>query len=306
MRSNAAVHAAIIGLAGPDLTPAEAALLQATNPLGVILFARNVIDPAQLTRLVADIRALGPTVFIDQEGGRVARLRPPHWPAWPAAGEVSDPEAAFAVGSEIGAACAALGIGAVCAPVLDRLHADGHGVIGDRSYGPDGARVAAMGRAMADGLLTQHVLPIAKHVPGHGRAGADSHYALPVVHGDLADDIAPFVALRDLPWMMTAHILFPDVDSERPATLSLVVIERIIRGRIGFEGVLVTDDLAMGALTGTPGARAAAALASGCDVALHCSGVLDDSRAVLDAAGPLTPAALRRVEAGWARVRAGA
>lgn len=305
LRSSGAVHAAIVGLSGPVLTPGEATLLQATRPVGVILFARNVIDPAQLRRLVDDVRTFGPTVFVDQEGGRVARLRPPHWPAWPAASEVADPEAAYIAGAGIGAACAALGIGAVCAPVLDRLHPDGHGVIGDRSYGSAGARVAAMGRAMADGLLAQHVLPIAKHAPGHGRAGADSHHALPVVRGDLTDDIAPFQALHDLPWMMTAHILYPDVDSEQPATLSAVVIERIIRGRIGFDGVLVTDDLEMGALTGSPGARATAALAAGCDVALHCSGVLADSQAVIAAAGPLAVAAARRVEAGWARAGVG-
>ena len=202
--------------------------------------------------------------------------------------------------SMIGDACAALGIGIVCAPVLDVRHPDGHDVIGDRSYGSDPVRVATMGRAMADGLRSRGVVPVVKHAPGHGRAAADSHHDLPVVRGDLTHDIAPFRALRDLPWMMTAHILYPDLDPDRPGTLSPAVIDRVIRGQIGFGGVLVTDDLAMAALTGTPGDRARAAIAAGCDVAMHCSGVLDDGRAVLEAAGPLSPAAERRIAAGWA------
>ena len=276
-------------------------MLRGAPPVGVILFARNVDEPGQLRRLVDAIRDLGPAVCIDQEGGRVARLRPPHWAAWPAAGALADPDAAHATGAGIGAACAALGIGIVCAPVLDVRHPDGHDVIGDRSYGSDPARVVKMARAMADGLQSQGVVPVGKHAPGHGRAGADSHLGLPVIRGDLTQDMEPFRALRDLPWMMTAHILYADIDPDWPATLSPTVIDRVIRGQIGFGGVLVTDDLAMAALTGTAGARAQAAIAAGCDVALHCSGVLDDSRAVLDAAGAVTPAAERRIAAGWSR-----
>lgn len=299
MPSDPATRAAIIGLSGLTLTSDEAAMLRDAPPVGVILFARNIDEPRQLRRLVDDIRDLGPAVCIDQEGGRVARLRPPHWPEWPAAGAQADPDAAHATGVGIGAACAALGIGIVCAPVLDVRHPDGHDVIGDRSYSSDPARVAAMGRAMADGLRSQGIVPVAKHAPGHGRAGADSHLDLPVVRGDLMHDIQPFQALRDLPWMMTAHILYADIDPDRPATLSPIVIDRVIRGQIGFGGVLVTDDLAMAALTGTAGARAQAAIAAGCDVAMHCSGILEDSRAVLDAAGALSSAAERRIAAGW-------
>ncbi len=277
-------------------------MLRVTPPVGVILFARNIVDPAQVCTLTGDLRGLGCAVAIDQEGGRVARLRPPHWPAWPAAADLPGPGAAYDTGAAIGATCAGLGMGIVCAPVADLLHPDGHDVIGDRAYGADPSLVAIMARAMADGLMSQGVVPVAKHAPGHGRAGADSHFGLPVVHGDLTQDILPFQALSDLPWMMTAHILYLGIDGDRPGTLSPVVIDRVIRGQIGFRGVLVTDDLAMAALSGSYAERAAAAIAAGCDVALHCNGDLNDSRAVLDAAGPLTPAARRRVAAGWAAV----
>ena len=276
--------------------------MRATPPVGVILFSRNIDTPGQLRALCDDIRDYGCTVLIDQEGGRVARLRPPHWPAYRAAGDHDTPADVYATGAAIGQACAALGIGIVCAPVLDLRSPGAHDVIGDRSYGAEPSHVARMGRAMADGLLSQGVLPVAKHAPGHGQAMADSHLALPVVHGDIARDIAPFLALRDLPWMMTAHILYPDLDPDYPATLSARVIGGVIRGAIGFGGVLVSDDLAMAALQGRPAARAAAAIAAGCDVAMHCAGDLVDSAAVLAAAGPLTDAAQARLAAGWSLI----
>ena len=300
--SDAAARAAVVGLSGPVLLADEAALLRAALPVGVILFARNIQDPVQLRHLVASVRDLGAAVLVDQEGGRVARLRPPHWPAFAAAAAHDTPDAVRDTGAAIGQACAALGIGVVCAPVLDLRWPGGHDVIGDRAYGADSAHVAAMGRAMADGLLSAGVLPVAKHAPGHGRAEADSHLALPVVRGDLAQDIAPFQALHDLPWMMTAHILYPDIDPDWPATLSSRLIGTVIRGMIGFPGVLVSDDLAMQALRGTPGERAARAIVAGCDVAMHCSGVLEDSAAVLEAAGRLTPLAAARLAAGWSLV----
>ena len=301
-------HAAIIGLSGPSLTAEEDALLRACPPVGVILFARNVIDPPQLRALIAAIREAAPHALlgVDQEGGRVARLRPPHWRAHPAAGTIgalppaAARRAAWITGALIGWDCRAAGFDLVCAPVLD-LRIDGaHDVVGDRAFGADPDQVAALGRAMADGLLAAGVQPVAKHAPGHGQALLDTHLSLPTVDAGIEADLAPFRALRDLPWMMTAHIVYARVDAARPGTLSPTVIAEVIRGRIGFEGALVSDDLNMGALDGDPGDRAAAAIAAGCDVALHCSGMLADSEAVLRAAGPLRSASARRIAAARA------
>ncbi len=295
------LNAAIIGLAGPELAADEAALLERLPPVGVILFARNVADPAQLRALTGAVRAVVPDahVLVDQEGGRVARLRPPHWRVHPAAGEVLDARAAWLTGAIIGMECAAAGIDVVCAPVLDIGVPGADAVVGDRSYG-DAARVVALGRAMADGLLAAGVQPVGKHAPGHGRAGVDSHRALPVVTGDVEADLEPFRALASLPWMMTAHVLYPDIDATRPGTLSPLVVEGVIRRRIGFQGVLVSDDLVMGALTGTMAERAAGAIAAGCDLALHCNGVLAESEAVLRSAGPVRPRTAARLQAGRA------
>ncbi len=293
------MRAAVIGLAGPVLAPDEAALLTRLPPAGVILFARNVVDPPQLHALTHAVRAAVPAahVLIDQEGGRVARLRPPHWLAHPAAGALPDARAAWLTGALIGNECAAAGIDVVCAPVLDLAVPGADGVVGDRSYGGVD-RVVALGRAMADGLLAAGVVPVGKHAPGHGRAGADSHVALPVVPGPIDADLTPFRMLNDLPWMMTAHVLYPDLDTARPGTLSPTVLN-LIRST-GFRGVLVSDDLVMGALDGTMAARAAGAIAAGCDLALHCNGVLTESEAVLDAAGPASRATLARLAAGRA------
>jgi beta-N-acetylhexosaminidase len=322
------MRAAIVGIGGPALDPAEAALFRGLPPAGVILFARNVQDPLQLRRLTDALRAAlppGAVVAVDQEGGRVARLRPPHWLPHPAAGRIgtlhardadAGLRAAWLTGALIGAECAAGGIGLVCAPVLDLRVPGAHDVVGDRSYGADPGAVAQLGRAVAHGLLAAGVQPVAKHAPGHGRALVDSHLALPSVPADqdLAHDLQPFAANADLPWMMTAHLLYPGLDAALPGTLSPVVIEQVIRGRIGrgqigrgrigFGGVLVSDDLAMRALDGTPAALAAQAVAAGCDLALHCTGVLADTEAVLDGVPPASEAALARMAAGLAQANA--
>ncbi len=297
--------AAIVGISGLVLTPDEADLLRACPPAGVILFARNVADPVQLRALNAALRRVLPpcaVLMVDQEGGRVARLRPPHWRAHPSAGRIGglpDPDAhraAWITGALIGLDCADAGFDVVCAPVLDLLHEGASDVVGDRSFGTDPSRVATLGRAMAQGLLAAGIQPVGKHAPGHGRAGLDTHLALPTVAAvDLADDLAPFAANADLPWMMTAHVVFAALDPSRPATLSLRVIAGTIRTRIGFDGVLVSDDLAMRALSGPPAERAVAAIAAGCDIALHCPGDMADNRAVLAAVPALTPVAVSRL-----------
>lgn len=297
---------AIVGTAGPTLGDDEAVLLRRCRPAGVILFARNIQDPVQLAALTGALRdALPPhgVIMLDQEGGRVARLRPPHWLAHPPAGALPGPRAAWITGALIGQEAAAAGIDVVCAPVLD-LHVPGaHGVIGDRAYAGTATVVARMGAAMAAGLLAAGVQPVAKHAPGHGRALIDSHLGLPTVPADqdLADDMLPFaLCAAEVPWMMTAHILYLGLDAVAPGTLSPAVVRDTIRGRIGFQGVLVTDDLAMQALSGNPGGRAARALAAGCDIALHCSGVLAESASVLDACPPMPDRTLARLAAARA------
>ncbi|WP_159997682.1 beta-N-acetylhexosaminidase [Roseomonas sp. 18066] len=296
-------RAAIIGLSGPVLLADEAALLRERRPLGVILFARNVQDPAQLAALTAAIRdELGEDapILVDQEGGRVARLRPPHFPPFPAAGrfESLPAEAAQANATLLGLACADVGLDVVCAPVLDLRLPGRHSVVGDRGFGADPAEVARLGAAWVAGLQAAGTIPVIKHIPGHGRAMADSHLELPRVDVSLRElqaDFAPFKALAGSgAWGMTAHILFDALD-DRPATLSKKIIETVIRGEIGFDGLLLSDDLAMKALSGTPAALTAAVLAAGCDVALNCTGVLADSQAALAECPALTEAAQRRL-----------
>lgn len=303
-----APRAAIIGLAGLALTQGEADLLTALPPAGVILFRRNVEHPAQLRALTDALRRLlpGASILVDQEGGRVARLRPPHWLAHPSAGAIGalharEPDAglraAWLTGALIGLDCAAAGIDVACAPVLDLRLPGMSDVVGDRGFAADPTAVAALGRAMAEGLLAAGVQPVGKHAPGHGRALVDSHHGLPVVeHGDLAPDLAPFVANAELPWMLTSHILYPALDPVRPATLSSRIVRDVIRGRIGFDGVLASDDLAMGALSGTPAECALGTLAAGCDIALYCPGDADGNAAVLGACPPLTHAAAARLD----------
>ncbi len=306
--------AAIFGLAGVELSVGERAFFRDADPLGFILFTRNCLTQEGCA-LVASLRETvgraDAPVLIDQEGGRVARLRPPRWRTYPAAAAIAalpPPLACEAV--RLGARLiaddlAALGITVDCLPVLDLPVADAHSVIGDRAYGTAPDAVASLGAAAGAGLLEGGVLPVIKHIPGHGRAMVDSHRALPIVTASLAQldatDFAPFRALNAMPWAMTAHVLYTALDGDNPATLSAQVIGETIRGRIGFDGVLLSDDVAMAALPGRPGARAAGALAAGCDVVLHCNGIMDDMIEIAAAAAPLTPAASRRVAAGGER-----
>ncbi len=307
------MKAAIVGIAGPTLLPDEAALFRAHPPCGVILFARNISDALQLHRLIADLRRALPrdaVLMVDQEGGRVARLRPPQWRAHPAAARVgalfaascaAGLRAAWLTGALIGLDCAAAGFDVVTAPVLDLAIAGAHAVIGDRALAEEPQSVARLGRALAAGLLAAGVQPVGKHVPGHGRAGVDSHLSLPRVEAnDLAADLLPFALNTDLPWAMSAHIVYPAWDPALPATLSPTVIRAIIRGRIGFEGVLVTDDLAMKALSGAPADLARQALAAGCDIALYCSGEHAPTADLLERCPPLSSAAAARLVAARA------
>ncbi|HRO12094.1 MAG TPA: glycoside hydrolase family 3 N-terminal domain-containing protein, partial [Amaricoccus sp.] len=277
-----AARAAIFGCAGPELTPEEGRFFAEAAPWGFILFARNVESPAQLRRLTDALRdSVGrdAPVLVDQEGGRVARLRPPHWREWlPALEECARLPAARRgramhlryrlIAGELRAA----GIDVDCAPVLDVARAETHAIIRNRCYGGDPGEVAAIGRAVAEGLLAGGVLPVIKHMPGQGRAPLDSHLELPLVEADraaLAEDFAPFRALADLPMAMTAHVVYAAIDPGAPATLSPVVV-RLMREEIGFGGLLMTDDISMRALSGGLGERAARALAAGCDIVLHC------------------------------------
>jgi beta-N-acetylhexosaminidase len=303
------LKAAIVGIAGPDLQDDEAALLRAQAPAGVILFARNIVDRAQLARLTAALRgALPPdaVLMVDQEGGRVARLRPPHWRAHPPAGVLGGLfarapaeglRAAWLTGALIGLDCAQAGFDVVAAPVLDLALPGAHaGVVGDRAFSADPRAVAQLGRALADGLLAAGRQPVMKHLPGHGRARVDSHLAMPRIEAnDLDADLLPFALNQDLPWAMTAHILYPAWDAAEPATLSPTVIAAIIRRRLGFAGVLVTDDLAMKALAGEPAVLAMRALAAGCDLAMYCAGDFARNAALLASCPPVTPEAATRL-----------
>ncbi len=308
--------AAIFGCAGTTLSAAERDFFRAANPLGFILFQRNCESPDQVRALVAALResvdAAEAPVLIDQEGGRVARLRPPHWRSYPAAARLAacaTPREAVSLTAQLIAHdLATLGITVDCAPVLDLAIPGADPIIGDRAYGAAPATVAELGRTACEALLAGGVLPIIKHIPGHGRATVDSHKALPVVGAAVAElaetDFAPFRALNDMPWAMTAHIVFRALDPERPATLSRRLIAETIRTSIGFDGVLISDDLSMAALPGTLAERARGALEAGCDVVLHCNGDPVEMTAIAGSIGPLTPAAHRRLARGEARRRA--
>ncbi len=295
----------ICGVAGTVLTAAERAFLVAEQPYGVILFARNIESPAQVRALVTEIRSLLTHAFaeilIDQEGGRVARLRPPHWRAYPPALALAargDAARAVYVNARlIAEELRGLGISTDCAPLADVLAPECHAIIGDRAFGSDARVVAELGRAQAEGLLDGGVLPVLKHIPGHGRATLDSHEALPIVTAPLAElaasDFVPFKALADLPLAMTAHILYTALDAERVATLSPTVI-RFIREEIGFDGLLMSDDLSMKALGGSYASRAEMTLAAGCDLVLHCNGNMAEMQDVARASRWLEGDALRR------------
>jgi beta-N-acetylhexosaminidase len=298
--------ALITGLSGPRLTAEEAAFLRAARPCGLILFSRNCAAKDEIRALVDAAReAIGDgdlLVLIDQEGGRVQRLRPPLARALPPAAAygrlyTQDPEAAcraaFLAARLLADELGAFGINANCAPVLDLPVPGAHDVIGDRAYARDPAPVIALGRAVMDGLSAGGVLPIIKHIPGHGRATADSHLELPVVDAPSAQlqatDFAPFRALADAPAAMTAHVVFTAMDTDHPASTSERLTREVIRGAIGFDGLLMSDDLSMRALSGTMSARTSAVIAAGSDVALHCSGAIEEmeeaAAAVPDLAG---------------------
>jgi beta-N-acetylhexosaminidase len=307
------MQSAIVGIAGPTLLPEEVALFRRHPPAGVILFARNIVDPPQLGALTASLRAVlqrDAVLMVDQEGGRVARLRAPHWRGHPPAaalgGRFADNRAAglraaYLTGALIGLDCAAAGFDVAAAPVLDLALPGTSNVVGDRAFAGDPVTVARLGRAVAAGLLAAGVQPVGKHAPGHGRALVDSHLALPRVHAnDLRADLLPFCLNTDLPWLMTAHIVYAAWDPMLPATVSRAVVGGIIRGRLGFGGVVVSDDLAMQALSGAPAQRAAAALAAGCDVALYCAGDLGPTAELLAACPPLTSEARARLGAARA------
>ena len=305
--------AVIFGCEGLRLTRWEAEFFRDVDPLGFILFARNVETPAQVATLCADLRASvgrDAPILIDQEGGRVQRLRAPHWR------EFTPPlDAALAAGDAaprllalrarlICAELAALGIDANCAPVADIAGPQTHPFLRNRCYGLDAASVTAAARAVADAHLDMGLLPVMKHLPGHGRASADTHHDLPRVTADLADlqatDFAPFTALNDLPMAMTAHIIFDALDPENPATQSRAVIDHIRQG-IGFKGLLLTDDLNMQALSGDLAQRTARALTAGCDIALHCKGAADEMVMVATAAGTMRDDTRARAQAALAR-----
>jgi len=302
-------RALVLGCAGERLTAEECRLFANVDPVGFVLFRRNCKEPDQVRALVAEMRdAVGRAdapVLIDQEGGRVARLQPPHWRKYPAAAQIGalpDPlsEEAARLGARLIADdLATLGIDVDALPVLDLPAAGADPVIGDRAYDSDPARVARLGRAACEGLLQGGVLPIIKHIPGHGRSQVDSHRDLPRVEAsrdELAKtDFAQFLTLGAMPWAMTAHIVYTAIDANMPATFSAAIIDGIIRRHIGFDGILISDDISMGALQGSLAERTRRALAAGCDLALHCNGVLTEMEEVADAAAPLTAEAQARL-----------
>lgn len=307
----------IAGVAGETLSPAEASFFRSAAPAGLILFARNCVSHEQIRRLVGDVRdAVGGDeilVLIDQEGGRVQRLRPPLGRALPAAQAYAmlfaedatlAREAAFNAARLVADDLISLSINTDCAPVLDLPVPGSHDIIGDRAYGTEVAQVAMLARAVAEGFMAGGVLPVIKHIPGHGRATADSHLELPVVtepHAVLsATDFAPFKALRDMPAAMTAHVVYTAIDAARPASTSERVTRDVIRGEIGFDGLLMSDDLSMKALTGSFTERTQAVLSAGSDLALHCNGVLAEMEEVAGAAPALSGEALRRFHAALA------
>lgn len=303
--------AVIFGCAGPEVTPDESALFRTVNPLGFILFSRNCETPEQVARLVADLRdrvgRADAPVLVDQEGGSVRRLRPPHWDEVPAAARFGEMygrdrkgagEAAELAGRLIAAQLAPLGITVTCAPVLDVSFPDTADVIGDRAFASDPAVIAELARAFCGGLSAGGVLPVIKHLPGHGRATVDSHLEAPRVRAAAEalreTDFVPFHALAALPLGMTAHVVFEAFDGDNVATVSKTVIGDVVRGEIGFEGFLMTDDIGMGALSGSMAERCDVALAAGCDAILHCSGDYGEMQAVGAAVPPLSGAAQER------------
>ena len=311
----------IFGLSGATLTPDERAFFADSQPAGYILFRRNIIDRAQLRALTDELRALHGRndllIMIDQEGGRVARMQPPVWPAFPA-GAVFDRLYDVAPSSAIAAAranaraialtLAEVGITVDALPLLDVRQDGASDIMGDRTLGAEPMRVAALGRATLEGLADGGVVGIVKHMPGHGRALVDSHLELPVVRADadmLASDLQPFERLRDAPMGMTAHVVYTAWDAQRPASLSPTVIEDVIRTRIGFDGLLMSDDLDMKALQGGIPDLAAGVVAAGCDLALNCWGRMDDMLGIADQLPEITDVARARLDRAMGSVERG-
>ncbi len=303
----------ISGCKGTELTDEEKAFFAEEKPWGFIVFAWNCETPDQIQKLVADFRQCvgrdDAPVLIDQEGGRVQRLKEPHWRRYPAGRSYGELEARIA-GEGVAAArhvsrliaddLYALGINVDCLPILDVPQNDGHDIIGDRAYGETPEIVAAIGRAVCEGLRAGGVLPIIKHIPGHGRARGDSHHELPIVSASADElrkvDFPPFIAVNDMPMAMTAHIIYEAFDKNAPATQSKTVIQNIIRDEIGFDGLIMTDDLSMKALSGSFEERSEKSLEAGCDMILHCNGDMDEMKAVARVVPELTGKALDRAE----------
>jgi beta-N-acetylhexosaminidase len=312
-------RAFITGISGATLTHEERCFLRETAPWGLILFARNIETPAQVAGLTAAFRdevGRKAPVLIDQEGGRVQRMGPPHWPAYPAGaayGRLFDRDqgagkrAAFLGARLIASDLAAVGIDVDCLPLADVPVGGANPIIGDRAYGETPGKVATLARAIAEGLFVGGVLPVLKHIPGHGRATADSHGELPIVKTDRATleatDFAAFRPLADLPVAMTAHVVFTAIDALAPATTSATLVSEVIRDWIGFGGLLMSDDISMGALSGSIAARSRAATAAGCDLVLHCNGELAEMREVAEAVPLLEGIAARRADAALAQRR---
>jgi len=315
-----AARAFITGLSGLNVSANERAFLREAQPWGLIIFKRNVNTPQQVTELTksfSDAVGWSAPVLVDQEGGRVQRLGPPHWPIFPPGaryGAIYDRDVASGLaaarlgGHLIAAELSVLGIDVDCLPLADILVPGADPVIGDRAYGTEPGKVAAIAGAIAQGLLAGGVLPVLKHLPGHGRASVDSHAKLPVVDTDRATlestDFAAFRPLASLPLGMTAHVVFSAIDPVAPATTSVTMVREVIRGFIGFRGLLMSDDVSMKALSGTIAERSRAAFAAGCDVVLHCNGDLNEMSAVASQAPELKGEAAKRAEAALAQRKA--
>jgi beta-N-acetylhexosaminidase len=314
------MKACILGCASTTLGDGERRFFNEANPFGFILFARNCENRGQLRQLVDDLRASvgrAAPVLVDEEGGRVQRMKAPMWRDSPAPGSFGeiygrDRDLALKLATMNARLIAEdlfeAGIDVNCAPLLDLREVNGHAVIGDRAFSEDPEIVVELAQAWIDGLHGGGVLPVIKHIPGHGRTRVDSHHALPVVDAALEDletrDFVPFRSFRDCLAGMTGHLLFQAVDAENPATLSSKVVGEIIRERIGFDGLLMTDDLSMSALDGGIGERAARSIAAGCDIALHCNGDMDEMRDVIAMVPDLAGPGLRRAEVMLAAARA--
>ena len=314
-------RAFITGISGLELSAEEREFIRSERPWGFILFKRNIETPAQVILLIRELRDTlgepGAPVLIDQEGGRVQRFAPPHWPAYPAGAVLG---ALYDIDPRLGLTAARLsarliaadlietGVTVDCLPLADVPVAGADAVIGNRAYGTEPGKVAAIARAVTEGLEQGGILPVLKHVPGHGRAAADTHFRLPVVDTPRVElertDFAAFQPLADLPMAMTAHVVFSALDPAHPATTSATIIEQVIRGVIGFQGLLMSDDVSMNALAGSIAERTRAIFAAGCDMVLHCNGKLDEMREVAAETPELSGKALERASRALASRRA--